>query len=73
MKMEVICLESKAFYELVQQVTDKLMEAKEEKPEWISGEEAMNMLKITSKTTLQRFKKRRTYRLFPAHEKAPAL
>ena len=54
--MEVICLESKAFYELVQQVTDKLMEAKEEKPEWISGEEAMDMLKITSKTTLQKLK-----------------
>lgn len=54
--MEIICLESQAFYELIQQVTDKLIEAKEEKPEWISGEEAMAMLKITSKTTLQRLK-----------------
>ncbi|MEZ4848173.1 MAG: DNA-binding protein [Bacteroidia bacterium] len=54
--MEVICLESSAFYELVRQVMDKLMEQKKEKPKWISGEEAMSLLKITSKTTLQKLK-----------------
>ncbi len=54
--MEVICLESKAFYELVEKVTERLMTQKQEKPKWISGEEAMNMLKITSKTTLQKLK-----------------
>ena len=54
--MEVICLESEAFYELVDQVVDRLMEQREEKPRWISGEEAMAMLRITSKTTLQKLK-----------------
>jgi hypothetical protein len=54
--VEIICLESNAFYELVEQVTDKLMAQKEEKPKWISGEEAMEILKITSKTTLQKLK-----------------
>ncbi|MEL6850449.1 MAG: helix-turn-helix domain-containing protein [Bacteroidota bacterium] len=54
--MEVICLESKAFYELVEQVVGRMMDQKQEKPKWISGEEAMTMLKITSKTTLQKLK-----------------
>ena len=54
--MEIICLESNAFYELVEQVTERLMAQKQEKPKWVSGEEAMTMLKITSKTTLQKLK-----------------
>ena len=54
--MEIICLESKAFYELVEQVVERMMDQKQEKPKWISGEEAMGMLKITSKTTLQKLK-----------------
>ena len=32
------------------------MNQKQEKAKWISGEEAMKMLKITSKTTLQKLK-----------------
>lgn len=56
MEAKITCLESKAFYELVEQVTERLMAQKQEKPKWISGEEAMNMLKITSKTTLQKLK-----------------
>ena len=45
--MEVICLESKAFYELVEQVVvERMMDQKQEKPKWISGDEAMSMLKI---------------------------
>jgi len=53
---KIICLESQAFYEFVEQVTERLMAQKQEKPKWISGEEAMNMLKISSKTTLQKLK-----------------
>lgn len=52
----IICLETQAFYELIEQVVDKMMEQNQEKPKWISGEEAMTMLKITSKTTLQKLK-----------------
>lgn len=55
--MEVICLEDKAFYKVIDTVVgyikDKL-EIKEDK--WISAEEAMKKLRITSKTTLQKLR-----------------
>lgn len=54
--MEVICLETKAFYALVEEVVERLMDQKQENPKWISGEEAMELLKISSKTTLQRLR-----------------
>lgn len=52
--MEVICLEDKAFYTLIDEVVERI---KEQNPavnldRWISGNEAMQMLRITSKTTL---------------------
>jgi hypothetical protein len=55
--MEVICLEDEAFYALVEQVYQRIKE-KQPKPEdkWISGEEAMQKLRITSKTTLQKLR-----------------
>lgn len=52
--MQVICLEDTAFYALVEQVVTRIKEKqaiKEDK--WISPDEAMNKLRITSKTTLQ--------------------
>jgi hypothetical protein len=54
--MEVVCLETKAFYALIDEVVNKMMEQRQEKPKWISGEEAMAILKITSKTTLHKLK-----------------
>jgi len=54
--MEVVCLETKAFYELVDDVVERMMKQREEKPKWLSGEEAMGILKITSKTTLQKLR-----------------
>ncbi len=51
--MEVICLEDEAFYALVEQVVQRIKESKGVKEDkWISPEEAMNKLRITSKTTL---------------------
>lgn len=52
--MEVICLEDKAFYALLDEVVARI---KDQNPEthsdkWVSGEAAMRMLGITSKTTL---------------------
>lgn len=52
--MEVICLEDKAFYALLDEVVERI---KDQNPtthldKWVSGEEAMRMLGITSKTTL---------------------
>ena len=54
--MEVICIESSAFFELINQVVNKILQQKKEKSKWISGEEAMKLLRISSKTTLQRLK-----------------
>lgn len=52
--MQVICLEEAAFYELVEQVVARLKEKySTEKERWISGEDAMQLLNIKSKTTLQ--------------------
>jgi Helix-turn-helix domain len=55
--MHVICLEDEALYALVEKVVGRI----EEKHfvganRWISGEEAMKMLRITSKTTLQKLR-----------------
>jgi len=52
--MEVICLEDKAFHHLIDEVIERI---KEQNPtvrldKWISATEAMQMLRITSKTTL---------------------
>ena len=55
--MEVICLEDAAFYSLVEEVFQRLKKdekAKEDK--WVSAEEAMRKLRITSKTTLQKLR-----------------
>jgi len=55
--MEVICLQDEAFYVLIDKVTEHIREkysVKEDK--WISDEEAMRKLRITSRTTLQKFR-----------------
>jgi helix-turn-helix protein len=55
--MEVICLEDEAFYALIEEVIQRIKDkqgTKEDK--WISGEEAMKKLRITSKTTLQKLR-----------------
>lgn len=55
--MEVICLEDSAFFALLERAVERIQEKKgivEDK--WISGEEAMLKLRISSKTTLQKFR-----------------
>ena len=55
--MEVICLQEAAFFALIDKVVERLKEqetVKEDK--WISGEEAMLKLRVTSKTTLQKLR-----------------
>ena len=53
--MEVICLEEKAFYELVETVVERLTgySNSEDDWKWVSDEKAMQLLNIKSKTTLQ--------------------
>ncbi|MDI1254589.1 MAG: helix-turn-helix domain-containing protein [Flavobacterium sp.] len=52
--MEVICMQDAAFYDLIEQVVSRLK--KENNiivDKWISGDEAMHLLNIKSKTSLQ--------------------
>lgn len=52
--MEVICLQELAFYELLEKVYERLKDQHNIKQDkWISGEEAMQMLRIKSPSTLQ--------------------
>ncbi len=55
--MEVICLEDIAFYTLVERVVARIQEKQSSKAnQWLSGEETMRLLRITSKTTLQKLR-----------------
>lgn len=55
--MEVICLHDEAFYVLIEQVVARLSEKNhKEKEKWIDDEQAMELLKIKSKTTLQKLR-----------------
>lgn len=55
--MNVICLQDEAFYELVEEVSQRLI-AKQQTQEdkWLDTDEAMRILKIKSKTTLQQLR-----------------
>jgi hypothetical protein len=55
--MEVICIESQALKELIDQTVKRLGQ-KYNTPldKWIDGEEAMRMLRIKSPTTLQKLR-----------------
>ncbi|MGY3213963.1 helix-turn-helix domain-containing protein [Mucilaginibacter sp. HD30] len=55
--MEVICLHDEAFYSLIERVIERIKEKQHNSSDkWISGEEAMGVLHITSKTTLQKLR-----------------
>lgn len=52
--MRVICLQDEAFYALIDEVVARLQEKQGQQPDkWLSGEQAMQLLNIKSKTTLQ--------------------
>ena len=58
--MEVICLQDQALYKLVDKVIDHITRQRgiEHEP-WITPEEAMKILNIKSKTTLQKLRDER--------------
>ena len=58
MEIKVISLEDEAFYRLVDEVIQRAKQLHGEKvlDKWIDGAEAMRMLRITSKTTLQKLR-----------------
>ncbi|WP_406825451.1 DNA-binding protein [Pedobacter sp. KACC 23697] len=54
MPLEVICIEEEAFYVLLEKAVERLSKNNPpKKDKWISGEDAMKILHITSTTTLQ--------------------
>ncbi len=55
--MEVICLQEEAFYQLIEEVVDRLKEKQNiTQDKWVSPERAMEILNIKSKTTLQKLR-----------------
>ena len=55
--LNIICLESQAFYALIDEVVDHIKsENKPSQDKWISDEEAMHLLRINSRTTLQKYR-----------------
>jgi len=55
--MEVICLETEAFYTLIDKVVERLeTQSPDIENKWVDTEEAMSLLGIKSKTTLQKYR-----------------
>ena len=55
--MEVICLQDEAFYQLIEEVVDRLKEKEKiTQDKWVSPDRAMEILNIKSKTTLQKLR-----------------
>lgn len=54
--LNIICLESEAFYALIDEVVNRLKEKNGVEEKWIDDEEAMRLLHISSKTTLQKYR-----------------
>lgn len=54
---EIICFESRAFYALVEEVVERIKyNSPTPQEKWIDDDEAMALLKISSKTTLQKYR-----------------
>jgi hypothetical protein len=55
--MQIICLEEDAFYALVEQVVTRLKDKNGiSYDKWVSDEDAMRLLNVKSKTTMQRLR-----------------
>jgi len=56
MKLDVICLETEAYYNLIQEVIDIVKDQEQQEELWVDSVKAMSILKISSKTTLQKYR-----------------
>ena len=56
--LNIICLESPAFYALIDNVMERVRQEyrTDQHDRWISDEEAMKLLRISSRTTLQKLR-----------------
>jgi hypothetical protein len=56
-KLEIVCIESDAFYKLLDEILRYVKRGESPQGDkWISGPEAMKMLRIKSKATLQKMR-----------------
>lgn len=56
-RLDIICLESEAFYALVEEVVGRLKDKHSiQQEKWIDDEATMRLLHISSKTTLQKYR-----------------
>jgi len=68
--IKVICIETEAFYALIQEVVTRMIEEQNSKhPKWISTTDAMEMLGIKSKATIQKLKNNGSIRFSPISRK----
>ena len=56
MEAKFICLEEPAFYALIEKVVERLKTEEGMQAAWLGTEEAMKLLNIKSKTTLQKLR-----------------
>ena len=56
MDLKVICLETEAYYKLIQEMINVIKDQDQQEELWVDGKTAMSILKISSKTTLQKFR-----------------
>lgn len=55
-KADLICMDSRAFYAMFHELVDKIKQGNSvQQDPWISAEEAMRLLRISSRTTLKKF------------------
>lgn len=54
--VNIICLESEAFYALVEEVVERVQGKQGGEDKWIDDLEAMRLLRISSKSTLQKLR-----------------
>jgi hypothetical protein len=53
---KIICLETNAFHSLIDQVLERVSSQSKQPDKWINDKEAMQMLRISSTTTLQKYR-----------------
>ncbi len=67
--MEVICLQDEAFYALIEEVTARLKKDLETEKLWVGEAEAMSLLNIKAKSTLQKLRDQGEIRYSQPHRK----
>lgn len=68
--MEVICIEDEAFYTLIEQVVKRLEDQRGVKTDkWVNDKEAMRLLNVRSRTTMQKLRDEGEIRFSQPHRK----